>query len=145
MQSQESLRALAVFDRELIEDVMRQVAGYRAVGDIDSIGALLTSDITLELAGNAPNFPFLGRYHGREAALFLLNRMRTDIEYLSYDTLSLIVDHDQGFMRRLAQLRHRGTGRQGAVEIWDHYRFRNGQVCELTLLPDIPGLMRLQG
>lgn len=146
MQSQQSLRALAAFDRDLIENVMQKVADYRAAGDIESIGAFLSSDVTLDLAnGHPPKIPLPGQHHGREAVLFVLNEMRTDIEYLSYETLSLIVDHDQGFMRRRAQLRHRGTGRQGAVEIWDHYRFRNGLICWLALLPDMPGLLRLQG
>lgn len=143
MQSGDAIRQLALLDRERLEQVMRDVAGFRAGGALEKVADLLTEDFRLELAGNMPNFPYLGEYHGREAALFMLNRMRTDIEYQSFETLALLVDHDRGFMRRKAQLRHRGTGKSGPVEIWDIYRFRDGKVCDLVLFPDLPALMRL--
>jgi len=143
MQSADSIRQLALLDRERLEQVMRDVAGFRAGGAAEKIASHLTEDLRLELAGHSPNFPYLGEYRGREAALFMLNRMRTDIEYQSFEMLALLVDHDQGFMRRRAQLRHRGTGKSGPVEIWDIYRFRDGRVCDLTIFLDLPALMRL--
>jgi len=143
MQSSDVSRQLAVFDRERIERVMHEVASFRAGGAVEKIASLLCEDIRLEFAGNLPGFPFLGEYHGREAALFMLNRMRTEIEYVSFDILAAIIELDSAFMRRRAVLRHRGTGKSGAVEIWDTYRFRDGMVSELVLFPDLAALRQL--
>ena len=143
MQSAEFLRQVAKLDRDSLEQVMRDLADSRADGDLEKIGKVLTEDVRMELACAQPTFPYFGKFHGREAVLSALGRMRLDIEYQNYETLALLVDHDCGFMRRRALLRHRGTNRSGYVEIWDHFRFRDGLVSELVYFPDFPALMAL--
>jgi hypothetical protein len=143
MQSIESLKQLAVFDRDRIEHVLVVHNGLRAAAQFDDIGAQYSDVATLDILGNPRFLPYAGRYEGRSEIVGVLRRMGTDVEFISTEVLDVLVDHNRAMLRARARLRHRGTGLTLSQEIWDVFDFEDGLIVSQTKHFDLQTFRRL--
>lgn len=143
MQSFESLKQLAVFDRERIEHVVVLHNRLRAAAQFEDIGAQYSDVATLDILGNPKFLPYAGRYEGRSEIVGVLRQMATEIEFISTEVLDVLVDHSRALLRARARLRHRGTGLTLSQEIWDIFDFENGLIVRQTKHFDLQTFHRL--
>ncbi len=145
MQSLDALRQLTVLDRERIEHVIRCVLDLRVQSNFSEMSKFCADNVVLEVVGDPRRFIYAGKYCGRDAVLDCVRRMGVEIDYLDYELLDLLIDHDKALLRRRVFVRHRGTGITIPHEIWDRLRFEDGMVVEISKFIDVDAYNRLQG
>jgi hypothetical protein len=144
MQSEGVATELAVLDRGLIEQTVRDIHVLRAGAKFDALERYLAPEAVFEYIGHSTSFPYARRYCGKVEIINLFRTINTEIEVLDSELLSTMVDGRQAFSRRRVAIRHRGTGAQEVHEIWDIWKFRDGLVEESIKMIDISAYQRLQ-
>ena len=145
MQSAETLGRLAVLDRDLIENTIREIHLLRSQAKFDALERYLAPKAVFEYVGDRRVFHYAGRYVGKKNIIELYKTINTEIEMLDSQLLNCIIERDRAFSRRRVAVRHRGTSRFERHEIWDVWRFCDGLVVSSQKLIDISAFGRLRG
>jgi len=145
MQSDELSSRLAVLDRDLIENLIRDIHQLGADAKFEAMEKYLAPQAEFEYIGDRSQFPFAGRYVGKSEIIDLYRAMNTEIEIINGALLDIMIDGNRAFSRRWVDVRHRGTGARESHEIWDTWKFRDGEVEKSVKLLDISAFERLQG
>jgi len=111
-------------------------------GDEDAIDDVMAEDVVL----NKPDHVG-GRVHGREAYKDNLRMVRAGFPDLFFDAHEIVAEDDRVVAYCTFGGTHEGTlmgvePTGASVEVWDFvsYRFDDGEVIEVTSLPDLFGL-----
>lgn len=131
-------------DRDLMEQRIRALLKMREDGDLAGLLSLAAPDIIYDIRGNWSAFPFSEPVRGKEMTAQALMMIAVHCENLGNVLHDIVIDGDQVALRRTATIRHRGTGKVGAVEISDFVRFRDGLVVELVESADPVALAWLE-
>lgn len=107
-----------------------------AAGEIETVlrefddGVVMTSYAPVEI------FPFLGRKQGKGAIAESMKAAHAEFEYLTYQPIFMVTEHDDAAVIVLARLRQRASGRVIQLFIADFLRMNNGQIVELREFTD---------
>jgi ketosteroid isomerase-like protein len=119
-------------DRDLMERRIHALLKMREDGDLAGLLSIAAPDITYDIRGNWAAFPFSEPVRGKAMTAQALSMIAIHCENLGNVVNDIVIDGDRVAVRRTATIRHRGTGKVGAVEISDFVRFRDGMVVELV-------------
>ena len=114
------------------ENVARVRAAYQAVsrGDAEGLGALMSDDVELEIAGH-PDLPIAGWWKGRDQVLEGAAGNYGQLEDQRPELLSVIAQGDMVAVIGRERGRLRATGREYDLP-WMHlYTFRDGRIVRI--------------
>ena len=144
MQSIGALRDLASFDRERIEHVVTVHNALRLAGNFVGMSQYYAEHAVLELLGDERHFHFAGLYEGRDEVVGAFRSMSIEIQFISAEIQTLLIDGDNAMMRTKVHVRHHGTGATHSHEIWDLFGFQQGLIVSQAKFIDINALNRLR-
>ncbi|MGL4242973.1 MAG: nuclear transport factor 2 family protein, partial [Beijerinckiaceae bacterium] len=137
----ETTYALNVIDRNVIEATVRGFWADRLRNAPEAIERYCADDVVFHILGGAPETPTV--FSGREAVLEAVRTIDTNLEFLSFEIVDLIIDGGEVGLRWLASLRHRGTGALGDLAVFDLIRIQNGLIVSYSEFLDTDGFNRL--
>jgi ketosteroid isomerase-like protein len=114
-------------------------------GQPDEFIKLFQPDAILRLMGDSRDSIFYGEHRGHAQILELMRR--TDIEYerLSHRILGILVDGDCIAVRRVLEVRHRGSSQTARLVLGSFFRTRKGLFEEVFEYSDTATAKRLMG
>src|SRR5271166_3450674 len=112
-------------------------------GKPDEFISLLHPDAVLHMIGDRRRCPFYGDYRGRGQILKLLRDVDAEFERVDHRLLNAVIDGDCFAMRRLVEIKHRGSSQTALVVIGHLVRIREGQFCEVFEYADTATMRRL--
>ncbi|MGL4241557.1 MAG: nuclear transport factor 2 family protein, partial [Beijerinckiaceae bacterium] len=125
----------------VIEATVRSFWADRLRNAPEAIERYCADDVVFRILGGAPDAPTM--FSGREAVLEAVRTIDTNLEFLSFEIVDLIVDGGEVGLRWLASLRHRGTGALGDLAVFDLIRIQNGLIVSYSEFLDTDGFNRL--
>ncbi len=114
-------------------------------GQPEDFVALFQPDAVLHMIGDRRDGPMFGEHRGHRQILELLRRIDIEFERLSLRILNVVVDGDRFAVRRLAELRHRGSSESRLFVFGSFVRTRGGLIDEVLEFVDTATARRLMG
>jgi hypothetical protein len=102
-------------------------------------------DAVLHMVGDRRDCPFYGVYRGRAQILGLLRAVDAEFERQDHRILGAVIDGDSIALRRLVELRHRGSSQSAQLVIGHVARTRDGLIEEVFEFGDTERMRRLMG
>lgn len=145
MLAENSRRALAELDRELIETNIRAMYAARLRGDARQWASYTSPNVRLRVVSATGSHGFVGEINGRSQYLQALRVYETEIELIDTQILDLIVDGDLASVRRRVTVRGRGTGVTRTFESFDYFKFEAGLMLDVEQFTDTFALNAARG
>lgn len=143
MQTPESIRNLALLDRDLIEQRIHDLLRLRAVGDISGMARYAAPDLVIKSAAGRA-YPFHTHYVGLQQCVEFGRAVHIAYENLGSTVNKLLIDGECAALQRTARIRNRGAGRTIEVDFWDFFKFRDGLIVEFAEYPDTAAFSQLE-
>ncbi len=105
--------------------------------------ALFQPDAVLHMVGDRRQCTFFGDYRGRAEILELLRAVDAEFERRDHRLLNLVIDGECCALRRLVEIKHRGSAQTGLVVIGHYLRTRAGLISEVFEYSDTATILRL--
>lgn len=105
--------------------------------------ALFQPDAVLRMVGDRRQCRLFGEYRGHAEILQLLKDVDAEFERRDHRLLNLVVDGDNCAVRRLVEIKHRGSSQSGLVVIGHFIRTRSGLISEVFEYSDGATIRRL--
>jgi ketosteroid isomerase-like protein len=133
--------------REAIASRMHELADFPTpMGmDLAATRKYFSPDVICEFIGNRTRFPYAGRHVGVEALTNIVRTISTEFEQFNCGLSDLLIDGGRAACRRTVEVRHRGTGRHGLVELAEFLKFENGLIVEMIEYRDSVTILEIQG
>ncbi len=112
-------------------------------GKPDEFISLFHPGAVLHMVGDRRDCPFYGDYRGRGQILKLLRDVDAEFERVDQRLLNVVIDGDCFAMRRLVEIKHRGSSQTALVVIGHFVRLREGQFGEVFEYADTAIMRRL--
>ena len=138
MQSLEAALSLAQLDRGQIESLIRDFWSDRLANAAEAIRLHTAPDVVFRIIGGGEL-----AFRGQEAAIEAVRDIDTNLEFLSFEILDLIVDGRKAALLWRATLANRGTGVTGALSVFDLITIENGLISSYVEFLDSDGFQKL--
>ena len=109
----------------------------------DEFISLFHPDAVLHMIGDRRHCRFYGDYRGHGQILKLLRDVDAEFERVDHRLLNAVIDGDCFALRRLVEIKHRGSSQTALVVIGHLVRIREGQFCEVFEYADTATMRRL--
>ena len=107
-----------------------------AAGELETVLREFDDDVTMTSYAPVEIFPFLGRKHGKAALAETMRTIRDGFDYLSYQPIFMVTEHDDAAVIVLARLRQHASGRVIQLFVADFLRMSHGRIVELRQFMD---------
>jgi len=132
--------------RQEMDRRARKIVTFPANGpEIGLIREFCSPEIVCDFVGDRARLPYAGRHVGIDALINIIRMIAVDFEQSTCEISEILIDGDRLAGRRNVEWRHRGTGRNGNVDLADFVRFENGLIVELIEFRDSSTLLEMQG
>lgn len=142
MISGEANRALQNLDRESIDATIRRFWRDRLIDAPAAIARHCTPDVVFQIIGSGREAGEAA-CQGRDAVSEMVRTIDTNVEFLSFDILDMIIDGDKAALLWQAKLAHRGTGAVSDLSVFDLITIENGLVAKYIEFLDSDSFRRL--
>ena len=143
MQNEQSARALDVLDRAGLELWIRTFWQERLENAAAALRLYTSEDVHFRIIGGPPSMPGPWIFDGQEQVIQAIATIDTNLVFLQFDILDIIIDGPELAMRWHATLENRGTGEPVELSVFDHIVIRNGLIASYTEFLDTEGFRRL--
>jgi ketosteroid isomerase-like protein len=143
MQDQQTDRALGGLDRTGIDLLIRNCWQERLENSTAALRRYTSDDVHFRILGGPPSLPGPWIFDGQEQVIQALGVIDTNLEFLNFDILDMIIDGPEVALRWHATFRNRGTGEPGDMSVFDHIVVRNGLISSYTEFLDTECFRRL--
>ena len=133
MQTPETLRALGVNDRELIEQTIRTIYYLRSIGDYEGLLELVAEDVKCVLQGTWSLQTIPSPTFGKAAIAQALRTLSIDLEYIDYKFHELLIDGDRAAVHLTITARNRGAA-PGVVRLLGAFPLPRRTDCRIRSL-----------
>ena len=130
-----------------IEIAARIEAAYEALAadDIDLFLSAFAENARWRLLGHNAGLPFSGNHVGHAAIRGMIDSIYELFRMRDFFVDDIIVQGDSAGVRWTALATFRDTGRQSAVEVFDHILMREGLIVSLTQFFDTAAVADVAG
>jgi ketosteroid isomerase-like protein len=142
MQSIEASHALDGLDRDVFAALVCGFWQERLVHSEAAIRGHTHPDVVFRIIG-APGSQSVNFHVGVEAVVDAVRLVDTNLQFLSFTIVDLIVDGRFVGLRWQSRLRHRGTGVEGELSVFDLIEISDGKFVSYTEFLDTDGFVRL--
>jgi ketosteroid isomerase-like protein len=107
-----------------------------AAGEIETVLREFDDNVVMTSYAPVEIFPFLGRKRGKTALADTMRTIRDGYDYLTYQPIFMVTEHDDAAVIVLARLRQRASGRVIQLFVADFLRLSQGRIVELRQFMD---------
>jgi ketosteroid isomerase-like protein len=132
MQDQQTDRALSGLDRTGIDLLIRNCWKERLENSAAALRRYTSDDVHFRILGGPPSLPGPWIFDGQEQVIQAVGVIDTNLEFLNFDILDMIIEGSEVALRWHATFRNRGTGEPGDMSVFDHIVIRNGLITSYT-------------
>jgi ketosteroid isomerase-like protein len=143
MPSEEAADTLNALERGSIEQRLRDFWSVRLEDAAAAIGRYAADDVHFRILGGPPSLPGPWAFDGKPNVIEAVRAIDTNLEFLSFEIVDLILDGQEVALRWHARLRNRGTGVLGDLAVFDHIVLRDGLIARYEEFLDTDGFRRL--
>jgi ketosteroid isomerase-like protein len=130
-------------DRDGIERWIRLFWQKRLENGRDALQRHTSDDVHFRILGGPPSLPGPWIFDGQRQMIDAIATIDTNLEFLSFDIVDMIIDNSEVAMRWHAFLRNRGTGETGDLSVFDHIVIKDGLITSYTEFLDTEGFRLL--
>jgi ketosteroid isomerase-like protein len=142
MLASEATRALQSIDSDSIGPLIRRFWAERLANAPEAIRRHCAPDIVFRIVGGA-GAAGEAVYVGHDAAIEAVRTIDTNLEFLSFGILDMIVDGAKAALLWRAELAHRGTGVSADLSVFDLITVENGRITSYVEFLDTDGLQKV--
>jgi ketosteroid isomerase-like protein len=143
MQHEHSDRADRVLDRAGIDLWVRTFWRERLENGTAAMQQHTSHDVHFRILGGPPSLPGPWIFDGQQQMIDAVATIDTNLEFLSFEIIDMIIDGSEVALRWHALLRNRGTGESGELSVFDHIVIQNGLITSYTEFLDTEGFRLL--
>ncbi len=143
MQTTAVTYALHTLDRDATERFIRRFWAERLVDSEAAIRRHTAPDIKFRVLGAPGSCVAPLSYDDQEAVVAAVRGIDTNLEFLSFDIVDLVIDGPRVALRWHASLQHRGTGVCGDLAVFDLIVLHDGKIVSYSEFLDTDGFQRL--
>ncbi len=143
MQDQQKDRALSGLDRTGIDLLIRNCWKERLKNSAAALRRYTSKDMHFRILGGPPSLPGPWIFDGQDEVIQAIGVIDTNLEFLHFDILDMIIDGQEVALRWHATFRNRGTGEPGDMSVFDHIVVQNGLISSYTEFLDTECFRRL--
>jgi ketosteroid isomerase-like protein len=143
MQTVETTYALHALDRDAIDRLIRSFWSLRLANAPEAVRRHAAPDVIFRILGNPGGGEGYCVFEGQDAVIESVRFIDTNLEFVSFDIVDLIVDGPRAALRWHATVRHRGTGVVGDLAVLDLITVEGGLITQYVEFFDTDGFQRL--
>jgi ketosteroid isomerase-like protein len=143
MQNEDAASVLSTLDRDSVDALIRRFWKERLKDSASAIGRHAADNIHFRILGGPPSIPGPWVFNGKEKTIEAARTIDTNLEFMSFEIVDLIIDGQEAALRWHARLRNRGTGVLGDLAVFDHIVIRDGRIARYEEFLDTDGFRRL--
>jgi ketosteroid isomerase-like protein len=143
MQTIETTYALHALDRDGIDRLIRAFWHLRLQDAPAAIRRYAAPDVVFRILGNPGGGNGYSVFEGQDAVIESVRFIDTNLEFIGFEIVDLIVDGPRAALRWQAALRHRGTGVIGDLAVLDLITVDNGRITQYVEFFDTDGFQQL--
>jgi ketosteroid isomerase-like protein len=143
MQELQPERVPGELDRAGISLLIQTLWDERLENASDALRRYTSDDVHFRILGGPPSMPGPWIFDGQQQMIQAVGVIDTNLEFLHFDILDMIIEDQDVALRWHATLRNRGTGETGDLSVFDHIAIRNGLITSYTEFLDTEGFRRL--
>jgi ketosteroid isomerase-like protein len=143
MKNQQSGRAFGSVDRAGIELFIRTFWRERLDNGRAALQRHTSEDVRFRILGGPPSLPGPWIFDGQQQMIDAIATIDTNLEFLSFDIVDMIIDGSEVALRWHAALQNRGTGETGDLSVFDHIVIQNGLITSYMEFLDTEGFRLL--
>jgi hypothetical protein len=114
-------------------------------GKPEDFVSLFHPEAVLHMIGDRRDCSLYGVYRGKEQILKLLRDVDAEFERGDHRLLNAVIDGESFALRRLVEIKHRGSSESALVIIGNFVRLREGLFGEVFEFADTATIRRLMG
>jgi ketosteroid isomerase-like protein len=143
MQDQQTDRSLGGLDRTGIDRLIRTCWQERLENSAAALRRYTSDDVHFRILGGPSSLPGPWVFNGRAEVIQAIGVIDTNLEFLHFDILDMIIEGPEVALRWHATFRNRGTGEPGDMSVFDHIVVQNGLITSYTEFLDTECFRRL--